>query len=498
MTETKSQAEAAAPSAPAEPTKLEGAPAAAEGADAPVDDAADADMEDAPIDADVEDAPIDADVEDAPVDADMEGAPIDASDALAATDAPAADGSTLVHPTKVYMGNIEYGTTEEEVNALFKSFGELTEVALRRGFAFINFALEKDALEAVDKLHGTELKGRALRVEISRASKHKKGNANGSGDDASHDKPESRHLFVAEIPAGSTEDDVKKVFEAFGTVEGVKLLHPHHTRGFVDFESLESARTAHGTELTMGGSTLRTDYNVRKQRTKTTTTTTTTTIVANREMVATMTAAAVAAGVAITRATSTTITRATGTITKVTETEAGTIKGGMEEGVVGTTRTSAIPIAGTTTRVIPIAGTTTQVIQTAATTTPTTRAILPSGIPTGAILTASATRTIGTTTSNAIRTTQTTTSNATRTAKVTIAAARARRQSRTTTSMAVATMEATAAVREDRHTRETPVRGAAVGHTNRTKRCGKRGKDDNNTTIRQPHPGIARPPSTVL
>ena len=44
MTETKSQAEAAAPSAPAEPTKLEGAPAAAEGADAPVDDAADADM----------------------------------------------------------------------------------------------------------------------------------------------------------------------------------------------------------------------------------------------------------------------------------------------------------------------------------------------------------------------------------------------------------------------------------------------------------------------
>ena len=268
MTETKSQAEAAAPSAPAEPTKLEGAPAAAEGADAPVDDAADADMEDAPIDADVEDAPIDADVEDAPVDADMEGAPIDASDALAATDAPAADGSTLVHPTKVYMGNIEYGTTEEEVNALFKSFGELTEVALRRGFAFINFALEKDALEAVDKLHGTELKGRALRVEISRASKHKKGNANGSGDDASHDKPESRHLFVAEIPAGSTEDDVKKVFEAFGTVEGVKLLHPHHTRGFVDFESLESARTAHGTELTMGGSTLRTDYNVRKQRTK--------------------------------------------------------------------------------------------------------------------------------------------------------------------------------------------------------------------------------------
>ena len=76
---------------------------------------------------------------------------------------------------KIYSGNLSFSTTEAEVRALFEQFGTVHEVNLitdretgrPRGFGFIQMD-DADADEAISKLNGTELGGRALRVNVAR------------------------------------------------------------------------------------------------------------------------------------------------------------------------------------------------------------------------------------------------------------------------------------------------------------------------------------------
>jgi cold-inducible RNA-binding protein len=73
---------------------------------------------------------------------------------------------------KLFVGNLSFGTTREELEAVFSPMGEMTEVSLPteretgrpRGFAFVTYANDASAAEAVAKLDGTELGGRTVRV----------------------------------------------------------------------------------------------------------------------------------------------------------------------------------------------------------------------------------------------------------------------------------------------------------------------------------------------
>ena len=74
--------------------------------------------------------------------------------------------------SKVFVGNLAFDTTREQIEALFAAVGEVTEVVLPmdrdsgrpRGFAFVTYADSDLAAQAIEKLNGTELGGRALRV----------------------------------------------------------------------------------------------------------------------------------------------------------------------------------------------------------------------------------------------------------------------------------------------------------------------------------------------
>lgn len=73
---------------------------------------------------------------------------------------------------KVFVGNLSFDTTREEIEALCAAVGEVTEVVVPtdrdtgrpRGFAFVTFADADVAAQAIEKLNGSELGGRALRV----------------------------------------------------------------------------------------------------------------------------------------------------------------------------------------------------------------------------------------------------------------------------------------------------------------------------------------------
>ncbi len=74
--------------------------------------------------------------------------------------------------SKVFVGNLDFNTTKNEVQSLFSQIGEIRDVFLPmdresgrpRGFAFVEFTSDEDAAKAIERFNGHELNGRALRV----------------------------------------------------------------------------------------------------------------------------------------------------------------------------------------------------------------------------------------------------------------------------------------------------------------------------------------------
>jgi RNA recognition motif-containing protein len=78
--------------------------------------------------------------------------------------------------TKLYVGNLSYDTTENDLQDLFQQHGPVSEVNLitdrtsgrSRGFAFVTMATPEAAQAAITALAGKEIQGRALTVNEAR------------------------------------------------------------------------------------------------------------------------------------------------------------------------------------------------------------------------------------------------------------------------------------------------------------------------------------------
>ncbi|MEW5939253.1 MAG: RNA-binding protein [Chloroflexota bacterium] len=78
--------------------------------------------------------------------------------------------------SKLYVGNLPYSATEEELSGLFSQAGAVTSVAIikdrdsgrSKGFAFVEMGSADDAQKAISLLNGKPLGGRDLRVSIAR------------------------------------------------------------------------------------------------------------------------------------------------------------------------------------------------------------------------------------------------------------------------------------------------------------------------------------------
>ena len=76
---------------------------------------------------------------------------------------------------EIYVGNFPYDTVEQDLEDLFKKFGDISSVKLikdretgrSKGFAFIDFANSSQAQAAL-KLDGDEFKGRPIKVNMAR------------------------------------------------------------------------------------------------------------------------------------------------------------------------------------------------------------------------------------------------------------------------------------------------------------------------------------------
>ena len=86
-------------------------------------------------------------------------------------------------PTRLYVGNLSFNTTETDLQDLFGAVGPVTEVLLMqdrvtgksRGFAFVTMATEQDATNAIGQMHGKNVDGRPLTVNEARPREERGG-----------------------------------------------------------------------------------------------------------------------------------------------------------------------------------------------------------------------------------------------------------------------------------------------------------------------------------
>jgi len=91
--------------------------------------------------------------------------------------------------TKLFVGNLSFDVTENDLQDLFVTFGPVNDVNLMtdrstgrsRGFAFITMATPEAAQAAITELAGKDLKGRALTVNEARPREERGGGGGGGG-----------------------------------------------------------------------------------------------------------------------------------------------------------------------------------------------------------------------------------------------------------------------------------------------------------------------------
>ncbi len=90
---------------------------------------------------------------------------------------------------KLYVGNLSFNTTENDLNDAFAAHGTVTETNLMmdretgrpRGFGFVTMSSAEEAQKAIDALNGKEMDGRALTVNIAKPREERTGGGGGGG-----------------------------------------------------------------------------------------------------------------------------------------------------------------------------------------------------------------------------------------------------------------------------------------------------------------------------
>ena len=89
----------------------------------------------------------------------------------------------------IFVGNMSYQATEEEIRALFEPFGDIESVKIitdrdtgrSRGFGFVEMPNDDEARAAIAGLDGREIEGRSIKVNESRPKPDRGGGGRGGG-----------------------------------------------------------------------------------------------------------------------------------------------------------------------------------------------------------------------------------------------------------------------------------------------------------------------------
>jgi RNA recognition motif-containing protein len=91
--------------------------------------------------------------------------------------------------TNIFVGNLSYQTTEDELHQQFSAFGTVERVSIirdresgqSRGFGFVEMPNSEEAERAIQNMNGRQISGRALNVNEARPRDTRSGGGGGGG-----------------------------------------------------------------------------------------------------------------------------------------------------------------------------------------------------------------------------------------------------------------------------------------------------------------------------
>ena len=90
---------------------------------------------------------------------------------------------------KIYVGNLSYEVTEDDLQKAFEGFGQVESVRIikdtysgrSKGFGFVEMSNNADAQSAINDLNDKEIKGRTIKVNEARPRTENRGGGGGFG-----------------------------------------------------------------------------------------------------------------------------------------------------------------------------------------------------------------------------------------------------------------------------------------------------------------------------
>jgi RNA recognition motif-containing protein len=90
---------------------------------------------------------------------------------------------------KLFVGNLSFQTTENDLQDAFAAFGTVTEANLMmdratgraRGFGFVTMSTAEEAQKAIEGMNGKSIDGRALTVNLAKPREERSGGGGGGG-----------------------------------------------------------------------------------------------------------------------------------------------------------------------------------------------------------------------------------------------------------------------------------------------------------------------------
>ncbi|KAF2361727.1 RNA recognition motif domain [Trinorchestia longiramus] len=155
---------------------------------------------------------------------------------------------TAVHLRKIFIGGLDYGSTDEVLKNYFSSYGDVVDAVVMkdhshnrsRGFGFVTFT-SPDHVDAVQRARPHKVDGRL--VETKRAMPRMETSSftpqNPFSDSANN------RIFIGGLPQDAKEVDLQQYFENFGRTTGVSIMYDktsgrHRGFAFIDFNDYDA------------------------------------------------------------------------------------------------------------------------------------------------------------------------------------------------------------------------------------------------------------------